>query len=570
MFLGAAALAATAQAEAPWAFVGKNVVASSPTQGGGYPVPAGRTKPDPGTCRLGTYNANRSESWVAVKPGTEDLVGTSKFFFETFSTFYMFHLGSYRILDGAPVGNNQVQGYDCVSTGTQEMPPSWTDNTDPNVDFDTKGRAYQVTLPFNAFWEGGLHPNAEVDISYSDDMGQNWIRGNGGEPLEPTNNQTSVTLGHVEDKQWVAVNHIPGNANQDHVYAAWAVFNGSAVKVRMAVSRDRGQTFAKAETIATPSEVSAGATYVYPAVDAAGDVYVAVVSFPPERAAVADLRRPLRRRRSELRPVRRRRNGRDDPVGAAFRTRGSGTASPRASPQARRIQATSTSHTRTGTAARWTSKFTQSTDGGAHWSPPVVVNDNVDPAGAPTDQFQPSVAAGSGGAVAVAFYDRRRPCPSDESILPADAGRANFCIDTSLQAYKDSGAGAVVAGGNVRMSEFSWDPEQPGQHVGGVSQYPCAGHTDPCPNGRGFIGDYFGLAVSDENVYGLFVSTHYPSAVTGRRRWPGLLPAAGSGDRSALHVRRRLLARRTSDAGHGSHARHRSSRMRHLPRPGFG
>ena len=165
MFLGAAALAATAQAEAPWAFAGTNVVASSPTQGGGYPVPAGRTKPDPGTCRLGAYNANRSESWIAVKPGTEDLVGTSKFFFETFSTFYMFHLGSYRVLDGAPVGNNQVQGYDCVSTGTQEMPPSWTDNTDPNVDFDTKGRAYQVTLPFNAFWEGGLHPNAEVDIS---------------------------------------------------------------------------------------------------------------------------------------------------------------------------------------------------------------------------------------------------------------------------------------------------------------------------------------------------------------------------------------------------------------------
>ena len=41
----------------------------------------------------------------------------------------------------------------------QAMPPSWTDNTDPNVAFDTKGRAYQVTLPFNAFWEGGLHPN---------------------------------------------------------------------------------------------------------------------------------------------------------------------------------------------------------------------------------------------------------------------------------------------------------------------------------------------------------------------------------------------------------------------------
>jgi hypothetical protein len=143
----------------------------------------------------------------------------------------------------------------------------------------------------------------------------------------------------------------------------------------------------------------------------------------------------------------------------------------------------------------------------------VVVNDNVDAAGAPTDQFQPSVAAGPGGAVAVGFYDRRQACPNDPSVLPADVGRANFCIDTSLQAYKDSGSGAVAVGPNVRVSQFSWDPEQPGQQLGGLSQYPCAGALDPCPRGSGFIGDYFGLAISGSNVYGLFVSTHYPSDV---------------------------------------------------------
>jgi len=66
----------------------------------------------------------------------------------------------------------------------------------------------------------------------------------------------------------------------------------------------------------------------------------------------------------------------------------------------------------------------------------------------------------------------------------------------------------------VRISQYAWDPEQPGQHVTGLSQYPCAAHQDPCPNGRGFIGDYFGLAVSSGNIYALFVSTHYPSKVT--------------------------------------------------------
>jgi hypothetical protein len=52
-------------------------------------------------------------------------------------------------------------------------------------------------------------------------------------------------------------------------------------------------------------------------------------------------------------------------------------------------------------------KFTQSTDAGSTWSKPATVNDNVDAPGVPTDQFQPSVAAGPGGAVAIAFYDRR-------------------------------------------------------------------------------------------------------------------------------------------------------------------
>src|SRR5439155_8679994 len=95
--------------------------------------------------------------------------------------------------------------------------------------------------------------------------------------------------GHVEDKQWVAVNHLVGSAFQDHVYAAWAVFNGSSngqgVKVKMAVSRDRGQTFDIAVTITPPSEGGSAATFVIPLVHAAGDLYVSVVSFPPNGSA---------------------------------------------------------------------------------------------------------------------------------------------------------------------------------------------------------------------------------------------------------------------------------------------
>jgi len=83
-----------------------------------------------------------------------------------------------------------------------------------------------------------------------------------------------------------------------------------------------------------------------------------------------------------------------------------------------------------------------------------------------------------------------------------------------LQAFKDSGAGAVPVGGNVRISEFTWDPEQPGQTIDGIDQMACASHTDPCVS-NAFIGDYFGLAISANNIYALMVSTHYPSGVHG-------------------------------------------------------
>ena len=80
-------LAATGAAAAggpPWSasVPFTNVVASTPTAGGGYPVPPGSRVPLAGTCGPGPFDANHSESWLAVKPGTEDLVGTSKFFFD--------------------------------------------------------------------------------------------------------------------------------------------------------------------------------------------------------------------------------------------------------------------------------------------------------------------------------------------------------------------------------------------------------------------------------------------------------------------------------------------------------
>jgi hypothetical protein len=485
-----------------------NEVVSSPVVGGGYPVPPGQTAPDPGTCRVGLYNSNFSESWIAVKPGTEDLVGTSKFFFEKFSTFYDFHLGSFTIQGGKAVAANQVQGYDCISTGTQQMPPSWTNNTDPNADFDTKGRVYQVTLPFNAFW-ANLHPNSNIAISYSDDLGRHWVKGNGGQPLEHAPNWSSLSFGFVEDKQWVAVNHIPGNRYQDHVYAAWAVYNGSTTKIRIAVSRDRGQTFSKAVTITKPNQTGPTNEYVYPAIDAVGNVYVSVASDHPS----PDQKTIYVARSSDDGVTW------SDFVPVAQASQVPGCCLPNTTFRDGILEHFAASPDHPGhlylvwedwDGSQFDVKFSQSIDFGRTWSSPIVVNDNANPRA--SDQFQPQVAAGPGGAVAVNFYDRRAACPDDPSILPEHVGRQNFCIDVSLQAFKDGGNGAVRVGPNVRVSQFTWDPEQPGQTIDGIDQMACAAHIDPCGQ-RAFIGDYFGLAISKGNVYTLAVSTHYPSDV---------------------------------------------------------
>jgi len=492
-----------------------NQVVSQPANGGGYPVADGSNAPVPGTCRAGVFNSNRSESWLAVKPGTENLVGSSKFFFEKWSTFYDFHLGSYSMTNGSPGANVQIPGYDCVSNGgTQAMPPDWTNNTDPNVDFDNEGRAYQVTLPFNAYWTN-LHPNGAIGVVYSDDLGQSWHPGNGGNYLAQFNNSTSLSFGDVVDKQWVAVNRTSLNpAVRDSVYAMWAVFNGFTVEVDASVSRDRGQTFSKPVKVTFPNTVGPSNTYILPSVDASGDLYVAFTSFPACCSSPATIYvSKIADDGKSLTPVYTTQVGQTDSIGSFANTRfrdgitESFAASPRY-PGHLYVAWEQWDGTQMDVA------FRQSTDGGLTWSAKTIVNDNVDAPSAPTDQFQPSVAAGSGGAVGVAFYDRRQACPTnDRAILAADQGRQNFCIDASLQAYKDSGNGAVPVGGNVDISKFSWDPEQPGQKVDGLSQYPCAAHTDPCPNGSGFIGDYFGLAISDGNFYTLGVTTHEPSQV---------------------------------------------------------
>jgi hypothetical protein len=486
-----------------------NSVASTPAPGWGYPAADG--SPVPGQCEAGLFNSNRSESWIAVKPGTEDAVGVSKFFFDKYSTFYNFYLGAYTIRNGSVAGNVGVPGYDCVTTDSQEMPPSWTNNTDPNVDFDTQGRAYQISLPFNAYWTN-LHPNGAISGDYSDDLGQTWHRSQGADKygyIEFLNNQTSFSLGGFEDKQWVAVNHFSATKYQDHVYAMWAIFNGQGIKIRESVSRDRGLTYSLPTTISMPQQVGPSSFSVYPSVDAAGNLYVALAAYRTKTGGF-DATIYVTKSTDDgntftpWTKVAFAHGYPGDFVNGDFRD---GILENFAASPTYPGHAYVTFEDYNSATGTMDVKFSYTTDGANTFSSPVTVNDasTVNDA---TDQFQPSVAAGSNGAVAVAFYDRRGTCPTHASVVQTGT---NACIDLSVQAYKDDGTTVSPVLSNVRASKYSWDPAEPVQKVGGIGQIACYRHRDPCDGV--FIGDYFGLAISDGNIYTLSVSTHYPSSV---------------------------------------------------------
>jgi hypothetical protein len=270
-------------------------------------------------------------------------------------------------------------------------------------------------------------------------------------------------------------------------------------------------TFSAPVTISMPSQTGPGTTYVYPSVAPDGTLYVGLASFATSSGAVnADIYVTKSTDDGQTFgpwvKVATAYGNPGDFVNGNFRD---GILESFAASQ------TYPGHLYVAYEAWNSSKstmdvlFTQSKNGGLTWTKPVPVNDAATVADG-TDQFQPSVATGPGGLVAVAFYDRRSPCPKDKSVLPTDVGATNTCISTSLQVYKESSNGyASQVGTNVDISQYAWDPNNPAQHVNGVGQMACSGVDDPCT--EAFIGDYFGLAVSGENVYALSVSTHYPS-----------------------------------------------------------
>ena len=356
------------------------------------------------------------------------------------------------------------------------MPPSWTNNTDPNVDFDTKGRAYQVTLPFNAFW-ANLHRT------------------------RTSRSPTATTAGAPGSRATGAGRSSTRRIGRARASGSSRTSSGSPSTTFRAIgSRTTSMRPGRSITAARPRSGSRSRA-------TAGRASRRRPRSPrptrPDRSTSTSTRRWTRRATSTSRWRRtarpgtttrrstwpgRRTMGSPGPAlcrspaprrcpDAVCRTRRSATASSSTSPPAPSTRATSTWSGRTGTEASSTSS-SQSTNFGRDWSDAITVNDNVDAPGVPTDQFQPQVAAGPGGRWRSTSTIAAPPARTSPRS-PRGRRGGELRIDVSLQAFEDDGGGAERVGGNVRVSEFSWDPEQPGQTIGGIDQMACAAQ-DPC------------------------------------------------------------------------------------------
>ena len=490
-------------------------VVSSPVSGGGYPGPM----PAPGFCAKGSYDSNFSEGSLALRPGSEQLVGGAKAYFDRWSTYKAQHTVSFS-LSRPGAGRGQLQakthlvgGFDCVSAGTQAMPPSWTNVTDPTLVWDRRGRVHQLVLAYNAYWGSVKQPNGNVYSVYSDDAGRTWLPGNGGRAVD-TGPDLSVDSSTYLDKPWIAANQQRSGRWAGHLYGAWVLFNGKGAQIRTSVSRDRGRSWSGAIAVPTPQKLGPKNPWPMVAVGADGVVHLSYVSYGTPSADGTSVPATLWSARSND----------DGRTWTGFTKVASTTAVgsstlPGTTLHRSIVQYLAVSPDRPGhlyvawnrlTRGQVDVLLSASRDNGRTWSKPVRVNDDRGSA----HQFSATVAAGPRGAVAVGFYDMRASCPKrDPAILAANRGRRGTCIGLSVQAFHDGSTRLARRGHNALVSRHLWDPYQPGQTRDGLSQLACENPSDTCKDI--FIGDYFSMQVSNSRVYVLSASTHPPSRVVG-------------------------------------------------------
>jgi BNR repeat-like domain len=448
-----------------------------------------------------------SESDIHVDPtNSRHLIAVSKWFVNVEG--YNHLTGFFESYDGGATWPQQghIPGYE-----------GWTDNSDPAGAFDPWGNFYAVVLPYMfSYLRDGEH------FFLSPDVNPMLPRSGVGIAIRPkgaatpaswnvTHNGTVDMVARTPfrgsslfDKPWIVIDTNRRSRHFGRVYVSWAIGTsdeGLRVYVAYADARRNGTH----TNWSQPKQILAQAPGVgengsIPHVTPDGRVWVATSSTRGQGATytmaytVSGNGGHTWAKRHVI--VRHNVDGyRSTTFRAAF-----GEAFAVGTRKVGRFYPLYAAYEETGNSGGLTRLFLRgSFDGGRHWRPPLQVNDNANDG----EALQPAIVAAPNGRVAVAFYDRRLPCPARDTLEATNAGlafdprapygRTNYCINTALQFYS---AALKPLGHNVRLSPHTWDPQLSSPHPDCI-----------CTPG-GFIGDYFGLDSRGGFTYTTSVETY--------------------------------------------------------------
>jgi hypothetical protein len=464
---------------------------------------------------------DHSESDLRVDPTNRShVIGTSKWFAS--AEGYNHLLGFFESWDGGktfPV-QGHIPGYE-----------GWTDNTDPVGAFDASGNFYVLNLAYEFYYNSDgshnfqINQSKEPNPSVAAEVISAAVRPHGATTADEwtTNREGHADIvanypakGREPDKQWITIDTNPKSPHFGRIYAMWTVFDSFSAKpiTSFADARPDGThtAWSAPQSLPTAGANPQGDTYLLPHVDGSGTVFTTLTNFQPKQGlcctsilldhstdggvtwqsvstVISDVSAP-----PLLYPNTAFRDGIEDTFAVGPKRLSNG-----AYPLYVAWEDHSTGFGNLILSASY--------DGGGSWSAPIQVNDNANPS---VDEVQPNLTAAASGTVSVAFYDRRLSCPlagSAEAIgagLVLDRqnsryggslppyGASNYCVNSSIQFYSSL---LRPLGGNVRISQHSWDPQLNSPRPAGI------------PSSEGFIGDYFGNATSGSTDLTTSVST---------------------------------------------------------------
>jgi hypothetical protein len=447
-----------------------------------------------------------SESDLHVDPtNARHVIGISKWFVN--SEGYNHLTGFFESYDAGETWPQQghIPGYE-----------GWTDNSDPAGAFDPWGNFYVVVLPYMfSYLRTGEHFVQSPDVNPAlprSGLGiavrprgaatpSSWnVTHNGAPDLVA---KTPFNGASVFDKQWLVVDTNPRSRHFGRVYVSWAIGTsdeGLRVFVSHADARRNGThtNWSRPKRILRQT-AGIGENGSILRLTPDGRVWVATSStrsfgtpFTMSFTSSRDGGRTWAPRRVIVR------HNADGYKNTTFRS-AFGEAFAVATHKIGRFYPLYAVYEDSGADGLTRLFVRASFDGGRRWRTPLQVNDNSSDG----EALQPAIVVAPSGRVAVAFYDRRLPCPARDTPEATIAGllfdprapygRTNFCMNTAVQFYT---ARLQPLGHNVRLSPHTWDPQLSAPHP------ECL-----CTQGT-FVGDYFGLDSRGGFTYTASVETY--------------------------------------------------------------